>query len=155
MKRKARKTLGKFVGDHLEDMGRIEEVEARLEFPVQKATITGRVDVIIKDGGEMEARDYKTSDEVTTPEQSELQLTLYSLGLRNIGRPVSRASVVNLEEARITPVDISQESIRRAREIAESAIEAIKNGRFTAHRGQFCQGCDYSNICSSCKREAA
>jgi DNA helicase-2/ATP-dependent DNA helicase PcrA len=155
MKRKARKTLGKFVSDHLEDMGRIEEVEARLEFPVQRATITGRVDVIIKDGGEMEARDYKTSDEVTTSEQSGLQLTLYSLGLRNIGKPVSRASVVNLEEARITPVDISQESIKRAREIAESAIEAIKNGQFTAHLGQFCQTCDYSKICSSCKREAA
>ncbi len=155
MKRKARKTLGKFVSEHLDDMGRIEEVEARLEFPVQKATITGRVDVIIKDGGDMEARDYKTSDEVTTPDQSALQLTLYSLGLRNIGRPVTRASVATLEEARIMPVDISQQCIRRARETAEKTIEAIKSGQFTPQPGHFCESCDYSRICSSCQRQAA
>jgi DNA helicase-2/ATP-dependent DNA helicase PcrA len=103
----------------------------------------------------MEARDYKTSDEVTTPEESALQLTLYSLGLRNIGRPVSRASVATLEEARITPVDISRESISRARETAEKTIDAIKKGLFTPHPGHFCANCDYSRICNSCQRKAA
>ncbi|MEW6664104.1 MAG: ATP-dependent DNA helicase [Thermodesulfobacteriota bacterium] len=151
MKVKAQRVLSNFVSEHIDDMGRIEEVEARLEFPVQKATITGRVDVIIKDGGQMEARDYKTSDEVTTPEESALQVTLYALGLRNIGKPVTRASVATLEEARITPIAISEQTIQRARQTAERSIDGIKNGRFEARPGQFCGSCDYSRICSSCQ----
>ena len=148
MKNKAKKVLGKFVREHIEDMGKIEEVEARLEFPVQKATITGRVDVIIKDENEMEARDYKTSDEVTTPKESALQLTLYTMGLRKLGKPVTRASVATLEEARIRSVDVSEESIRNARKTAEKAIEKIKSGDFAPRPGRFCKNCDYTRICN-------
>jgi DNA helicase-2/ATP-dependent DNA helicase PcrA len=95
----ARQKLNLFVKQHEEDMNNIEEVEVRLEFPVEKATITGRVDVILK-GKEKpvyEVRDYKTSEEVTTFEESSLQVRLYTLGLRKMGRPVQKASIAYLE----------------------------------------------------------
>jgi DNA helicase-2/ATP-dependent DNA helicase PcrA len=109
MKRKASGTLANFVKAHDEDMKNIEEVEARLEFPVERATITGRVDVILrgKDKPVLEVRDYKTSEEVTTFEESSTQVRLYTLGLQNLGRPVVRASVAYLDTGVIKPVDIS------------------------------------------------
>jgi DNA helicase-2/ATP-dependent DNA helicase PcrA len=102
----------------------------------------------------VEARDYKTSDEVTTPEQSALQLRLYALGLKSIGKPISKASIATLEEAEIKPVDVSEENIVKAQETAEIAIHHIKGGHFSPQPGKFCGACDYSRICSSCQETA-
>jgi len=40
-------------------MKRIKEVESRIEFPLQRATIIGKVDVILHDEKNIEIRDYK------------------------------------------------------------------------------------------------
>lgn len=150
MKRGAQKVLHDFVLKNLQDMSKIEEVETRIEFPLQKATITGRVDVIMRDHNDYEARDYKTSDEMTTEETSAFQVKLYTLGLRSIGRPVTKASVAVLEEGRVKSVDISDRSIAEAKALAEKAIESIHRGNFNPSPGQFCPHCDYSKICISC-----
>lgn len=150
MMKGAQKVLQDFVLKNLQDICRIEEVEARLEFPLQKATIAGRVDVIMRDQNDLEARDYKTSDEITTQEESAFQVKLYTLGLRSIGRPITKASVAALEEGSVRPVDISERSILEAKAIAEKAIERIHNGNFVPSPGRFCPHCDYSKICVSC-----
>lgn len=147
MQEKAVNTLKKFVRKHNKDMTKIKEVEARLEFPVQRATITGKVDVILRDENDIEIRDYKTSDEVTTPEQSALQVRLYTLGLRKTGTPVTRASLAYLEEAEVQPVTVGENEVEAARKIAENCIEGILNGKFTPNPGKFCKKCDYSQIC--------
>jgi len=147
MKRKARKDLIKFVEKYEEDMHHIEEVEARLEFPLQKATVTGRVDVILNDRREtVEVRDYKTSEEVTTFEQAALQVQLYALGLRMIGRPINCASLAYLERAEVKKVDISPENIDFAKTTAQKCIEGIKNGIFKPKQ-LFCDKCDQRRIC--------
>ena len=43
----ARNKLIRFVKERANDMMQIKEVEARVEFPLQKATETGRIDVLI------------------------------------------------------------------------------------------------------------
>jgi DNA helicase-2/ATP-dependent DNA helicase PcrA len=145
---KARKTLTAFVEKNAEDMRKVEEVEARLEYPIQRATITGRVDVILRgqNGQELEVRDYKTSDEVTTTKESSLQVRLYALGLRKMGRNITRASIAYLDTGEIKPVDISKAKMDEAHSIAQGCVKAIAKGKYKAKPKKRCR-CDYTHIC--------
>lgn len=147
---KAEKILVEFVERHEQDMRSIEEVESRLEFPMEKATITGRVDVIMRQTEEpsLEVRDYKTSDEVTTLEESSLQVSLYALGLRSMGRPVTLASVAYLEKGEVTTVPIDDRTLDAARDEAAKCIRGITGGQFNPKPGHHCtRSCDYRHIC--------
>jgi len=152
MKNAAEKIL---VKRHEQDMQRIQEVEARLEFPLEKATIAGRVDVIIK-GTErkpsIEVRDYKTSDVVTTFEESSLQLQLYTLGLIKLQRPVDDASVAYLDPKHtgndIERVPIGQSELESAEATAQKCIRGIGQGLYRARLGAQCADrCDFPSIC--------
>jgi DNA helicase-2/ATP-dependent DNA helicase PcrA len=149
----ARKRLKQFVKQHADDMKNIEEVEARLEFPVEKATITGRVDVILK-GKEKpvyEVRDYKTSEDVTTFEESSLQVRLYTLGLRKMGRPTEKASIAYLETGEVKAVEISDKHLEEAKKTAEECIKSITSSKYKAKPKAKCN-CDYERICCYCKK---
>jgi len=151
----AQRRLLTFVKSRNEDIRRIEEVEARLEFPLERATITGRVDVIMKGDGKepaLEVRDYKTSDDVTTSEHSSLQIRLYSMGLRSIGRPIVSASLAYLNEGRIKDVSLDDDALHRSEEIARENIKRIIRGSFAANPGSHCtRACDFPNICRYCQ----
>lgn len=152
MKKKAEKVLLNFVNRHSENMKKIEEVEVRLEFPVQKATITGKVDVIFKEENKIEVRDYKTSDEVTSYEQAAFQVQLYTLGLQMIGRPVTQASIAYLEEdneeEQIKEVKIEKYDLENAKKNAEKCINDIIKGQFEAKpQNGYCKHCDQKEIC--------
>lgn len=149
LKEAAEKALTRFVKRHIEDMKRIEEVEARLEFPLERATITGRVDVIIKGAKEptFEVRDYKTSDDVTTFEHSSLQVKLYSLGLKSIGRRVTKASVAYLDSSEIKGVSVSGTELRNASGVAQGCIKGIVENHFVGKTGSHCNDCDHALIC--------
>jgi DNA helicase-2/ATP-dependent DNA helicase PcrA len=154
LKKSAGEVLTGFVKRHIEDMRRIEEVEARLEFPLEKATITGRVDVIIK-GPEgqptIEVRDYKTSDAVTTFEELSLQLQIYALGLKRLHRPVDCASVAYLDPKHtghdIERVSIAECDLEAAKARAVRCIECIRAGSFKANPNGHCDSCDFEQIC--------
>jgi DNA helicase-2/ATP-dependent DNA helicase PcrA len=143
----ARKKLARFVNEHQEDMLRIKEVESRIEFPLSRATVVGRVDVILHDGGNLEIRDYKTSDRVVTQDEVELQIRLYTLGLTMLGEPVTRGSVAYLEDASITQVDVSREQIEKAQTMAEGYINGIISHDFKPRPDKHCGQCDYKKIC--------
>ncbi len=148
MKKGAKNTLLKFVREHKEVMGKIEEVEVRLEFPIQKVTIVGKVDVILSNEGTREIIDYKTSDEVTTPEQASLQVQLYALGLNMIEKPVNKASLAYLENAELKDVNIEYEKLGKAKEKAEEYIKCIMEGKFEGRpENGYCEHCDYKKIC--------
>jgi DNA helicase-2/ATP-dependent DNA helicase PcrA len=150
-KRAAGKVLKEFALKHGEDLTRIEEMEYRVEFPVQKgktkATIMGRVDVILKKNNEMEVRDYKTSDEARTFEQAAIQVKLYTAGLKRMGRPVTSGSVAYLEGAEIRPVEVKEEELQKSKDKAVNLIDGILNKDFRAKPGEFCGKCDYAGIC--------
>lgn len=150
MKGNAIKILSDFVVQNKSDMSRIESVEVRLEFPVEKATISGRVDVIIKNESEnsVEVRDYKTSDEVTTPEESDLQVKLYSLGLSLLGKKVTDGSVANLEKNEIRRFSITNKDLAAAKSKAEAAINGVASQNFEPKVGEHCSKCDFLSICS-------
>ena len=128
-------------------MRNIEEVESRIEFPVQNATIAGKVDVILKEDAVYEVRDYKTSDEVLSKDDAKLQVQLYSQGLRNLGWDIQHGSIAYIKESQLDTVDVAQEKVVEARKTAENTINNIIGGCYQANPSKFCVKCDYSNIC--------
>ena len=160
MQRSATKTLNKFASDRKADLLSIEEVEARLEFPLQNANIAGRVDVIIRKNSdeEVEVRDYKSSEEVTTSDESAFQVRLYALGLGKIGRKVISGSLAFLDKNEIKPVTetdkkafVSEDLLEKAEEHATKSINKIKQYDFKARPSTFCKKCDYNKICWTTK----
>jgi DNA helicase-2/ATP-dependent DNA helicase PcrA len=143
----AKNILIDFSKKYAEDLKRIEEVEYRLEYPIQNATIMGKVDVILREGGNMEVRDYKTSEEARTFEESSIQVRLYAAGLKSLGRPITSGSIAYLEEQEIKMVDTSDQLLSDSNRFAEKIVEGIVNGDFRPNAGQSCSRCDQSPIC--------
>jgi DNA helicase-2/ATP-dependent DNA helicase PcrA len=147
MKKKAKKVLSKFVKEYEADIYKIQATEVRLEFPVQKATIAGRVDVILKHNNLTEIRDYKTSEEVITAEEGALQVQLYALGLKMAGKEINQGSVAYLEASTVKNIDVSESSLLNAKNIAELTITKIKNADYHPTPCLFCKECAYQKIC--------
>jgi len=143
----ARDKLVQFVEERSEDMEHIKEVEARVEFPLQKATVIGRIDVLICDGNSIEIRDYKTTKENTTYDDPDLQVQMYALGRSMIGEKVSKGSVAYLDDASLREVEVSDRQLASAREAVEKHITGIISKDFRPHPGHHCQSCDYRAIC--------
>jgi DNA helicase-2/ATP-dependent DNA helicase PcrA len=146
-KSSAKKKLVEFSQKYGDDLKRIEEVEYRLEYPIQNATIMGKVDVILRDGGELEVRDYKSSEEARTLEEVSIQIRLYTSGLRSMGRPISSGSVAYLDEPAVKEVDVSDQLLTDAKYNAEKVVERITKGKFKPNPGKSCERCDQSQIC--------
>jgi DNA helicase-2/ATP-dependent DNA helicase PcrA len=142
----ARDKLVRFVDERSEDMKHIKEVESRVEFPLQKATVIGRIDVLIRDGNSIEIRDYKTSKE-NAYDDPDLQVQMYALGRRMIGEKVSKGSVAYLDDASFREVDVNDRQLATAREAVEKHIAGIMARDFRPHPGQHCQSCNYGAIC--------
>ncbi|MFZ2471377.1 MAG: ATP-dependent DNA helicase [Methanothrix sp.] len=143
----ARNKLIQFVKERAEDMKQIKEVEARVEFPLQKATVTGRIDVLIHDGNCIEIRDYKTSKDSTTHDDSSIQVQMYALGMSMTGETVSKGSVAYLDDASLRDVGVSDHHLADAKEAVEKHIVGIITKDFTPYPGQHCQNCNYGAIC--------
>ena len=141
--------LGTFVKKHKTDMENVKETETRIEFPTEGATITGKVDVILNAGGleNVEVRDYKTSENVIKKELSELQVQLYSEGLKSFDWNVIKGSVSNLDENETKYVNVSSAAINGALTEAKSIIKKIKKNKFGAKPSSFCKDCEYKTIC--------
>ena len=153
MRKGAKKMIMDYVADHLDDINSVTEVEYRLEFPRKRSTITGKVDVIIDKGGEIETREYKTSTKVTKPEQAELQVRLYALGLKGLGVKVRKGSVVYLTEGKLDPVEVDKTYLDRAKKRAEQILCNLHNQKYNPDPGDFCKICDYRGICKWSKKE--
>lgn len=147
LKDDAKRKLIQFAREHEDDLRRIREVETRIEYPMHRATVVGKIDVILHDGEGIEIRDYKSSDVVTTQNEVAMQLRLYAWGLTMLGESVTRGSVAYLEDASIAPVAVGGDDLREAEGIAERHIDGITRGIFTPCCGGACERCDYGNIC--------
>jgi DNA helicase-2/ATP-dependent DNA helicase PcrA len=148
----AKETIKKYVERHKEDILNVQEVEARLEFPLEKATIAGRVDVIISPADKThEVRDYKTADTVTSLDEASLQVQIYTMGLNVTKHKIDRATIAYLKHEKkttdIIPVKISDTELDRAKNKSKNAIAGIKNGAFGPRSGTHCKNCDYKRIC--------
>jgi DNA helicase II / ATP-dependent DNA helicase PcrA len=152
LKQSANEILTDFADEFGDDLPRVEEVEYRIEFPLQDengstATILGRVDVLLSDRDGVEVRDYKTSlDDLSRPE-AENQIRLYSLGLRNMDRTVTKGSIADLTEPSIESVLITDDLLADAKAWAEDSVKRIASRDFNPCPGHYCNHCDYTGVC--------
>lgn len=149
MKESATKKIARFIENNIDDIERIQQVEARLEFPVGPALVYGVVDVILRHGGEsVEARDYKTTKaDPYSDDEADFQIRLYSAGLKQMGYPIDLASVANLEVEEIRNVDISEDILSSIINEAQGHILGIKSRNYAPKRSNYCKKCDYHQIC--------
>ena len=153
MREGAKKMLMNYVADHLQDIRSVAEKEYRIEFPRKNSTITGKVDVIINKDGGYEVREYKTSRKVTKPEQAALQVQLYAIGLKEYGFNVKEGSVAYLGEGELDKVEVRDDILRKVRDEAEKILSKICGRNYEPKPGEFCQTCDFRNICKWVKKE--
>ena len=151
MKKSAERILMDYVIENLDDISSVAEVEYRLEFPRKNSTITGKVDVIIDRDEFVEVREYKTSTKVTKPDQVALQVKLYALGLGKLGYNVRKGSAVYLSEGVMEHIDVDNKSLNYAKTYAEQILTDIRNQKYEPKLGNFCEECDYRNICKWAK----
>lgn len=117
----------------------------------------GKVDVILKNDKEMEVRDYKTSDKGLTFDEASVQVQLYTIGLRRMGRPVTSGSIAYLEKSdgektdlkkpSVEPVDVQDKRLDETRKRAEISVTGIMNRKFNPKAGENCGRCDHFEIC--------
>jgi len=153
----AGKALLDFISKYEDDLTRIEEVEYRLEYPLQEegthATIMGKVDVILRDEGEFEVRDYKSRkreddpSDIRTHEEAETQVRLYSLGLISMERNVTAGSVAYLGDSKVVPVKVDSDSLDETHKLAMDTVRRIFGKDFNPCSGDSCVRCDMAPIC--------
>ena len=147
-KRSGRRMLVDFARRYEEDFARIKEVEYRLEFPIAGATISGRVDVILREGGGVEVRDYKTSEDQRDEAELTTQVRLYALGLRKLGWNLVSGSAAFIEQAKVKPIDVDSHALEDTLTSAESITKGIMMGVYNQRpEKEKCQRCDYNSIC--------
>jgi DNA helicase-2/ATP-dependent DNA helicase PcrA len=146
-KETAKRTLVEFSKKYGAELSRIEEVEYRLEYPIMNATVMGKVDVLLRDGGDVEVWDYKTSDEAERFEDTSLQLRLYTLGLRNLDKSVSSGAVAYLEQPEVKAVSVDTSLLDEAKVYAEGTVAKITNRDFAPCPGENCKQCDHGSVC--------
>lgn len=155
MTRSAKKSLINYAQKHKKDMLNVEEVETRIEFPLEKATIAGRIDVLIGPKNSLEVRDYKTSDSIITNEEASLQVQVYTLGLKKIKDNIDKATIAYIKEvqehAQIVPVEISKKKLEEVENNAKKSIDGIKKGVWKAKCGEHCEKCSFKKICKYTK----
>jgi len=149
MKESATQKIRRFIENNIDDIHRIQQVEARLEFSIGPALVYGIVDVILRhDGESVEARDYKTTKaDQYNDDEADFQIRLYSAGLKQMGYPVAISSIANLEEEKIRNVDISNDVLSAVIEETQEYILGIKTKDYTAKPSHYCRNCDYREIC--------
>jgi DNA helicase-2/ATP-dependent DNA helicase PcrA len=153
IKSSAKKELARFASENEQDMKVIKNVESKVEFPASGATISGRADIILKDGEGIEVRDYKTSDTIVTDEEAAFQVQLYSLGFNNSGEKVNSGSVAYIKDCIFKDVDVSDEGLINAKNMAVDYIQKIGRREFCPNPGDICMRCDYKSICGWKKGE--
>jgi len=140
--------LKKFVANHAETLKNEDNVEYRLEFPIEKASIIGKVDIVIKDkDNSFEILDYKTDKSVQKEDQSFIQLNTYAMGLAKLGKEPLKAHIAYLTENELKEIDISKESRKLAEDEIIGYIKNIENKNFKANAGNHCKNCDVKKIC--------
>jgi DNA helicase-2/ATP-dependent DNA helicase PcrA len=105
MKQNAKKALLNYIKARLDEIRSTKEVESRLEFRLTKrATIAGRIDAIFDQDGTIEVRDYKTTDDERTEDETALQVCLYSLGLKDVGQPAEKGAEKGVKSLLLTSI---------------------------------------------------
>jgi len=117
-----------------------------------RVLLNGRADLVQEEEGKVRVVEYKTSDEVTTPEYSKFQLALYCIALEGMGKRVSSACVAYLdEESKDIEFSFEQGELEDYSRRVQEVIRGIVSESFTPESPEYCPHCDYVKICKHCR----
>ena len=157
MEKGAKEVVNNYVSEHSRDFSRILETEKRFEFVLDKALISGQIDLMkrVDDNGnisEIEIIDFKTEKEDGIYRADyERQLRYYAIAcLESLGVKPVKALVHHLDENRDPDeVDISEPYLKSTRDEIKQSVDSILEKDFNAMPGSNkCEECDYRLICS-------
>ncbi len=167
MKKAAKRIVKNYVKMQKKEFRKVLETEKRFEFVIDKAIISGQIDLLKKineDGQieEVEIIDFKTeSDKGAKPYEMDYhkQLRLYALAcLKSLGLSPKKAVIHHLDKNLLnkkTSVDISEESLASTKNDVGKTIGCILDKRFDSKPGKLCNECDYRYVCSKKKKEVS
>lgn len=147
---RVRPGLKSFVQAHADLLARTHHLEARLECQVgQRATITGRADVLVCADEGLEIVEYKSAQDAMDADEAMLQVQLYAAALTDLGhRCVAGRLIHVLDEGHpVVEVPVAPHDLETARRKAESALRGMVEGCFEARPAAACQRCDFSRLC--------
>jgi DNA helicase-2/ATP-dependent DNA helicase PcrA len=159
---KAVDTVKDYVGSFGGDFARRRQVEARFEIPVEKAVISGSIDLLLKEDAEgrileAEVVDFKSIEGGNSPTQNigidwtelALQVQLYALAAKEVlGENAQTGSVHFLKDNQRIQVPIDAKALKAAVSNAEWAVEGILAGDFPMRpHKEKCQECDFNALC--------
>ncbi len=143
----------------LENLG-VFTAEAESEMPVElvlkAGIIHGVIDnVYVKEDGSLLVRDWKSTVHASFVVRYERQLQFYTYALRQQGRVVSGADIVDVaascDQNRLvaTPVNVDETSIERLISKFNDSLKGIAAGKFPANPDPMsCACCDMYRICA-------
>lgn len=146
----------KYIDEYAEDTTRTWQTERPFELEVAGALIIGRADVILDlhEGkvDNLAIVDYKTA---VGEQEFDLQLQIYAEAGTREGLTVRAAYVHDLTDATRAEVLIDDSSRRKAVELAELAVQGIKDRNFEAKPSlSKCGRCDVRAICLSAAKKS-
>jgi len=159
-----------YVESYTDDFIRQRQIEVRFEIPVERAVITGSIDLILKQdaqGNILDASviDFKSMKGGENPEESEelhwtelaLQVQLYAKAARDVLGENARTGAVHLlKDNQRVNVPVTAEAVENAVANVEWAVERIIIGDFPMRpEEEKCQKCDFRALCSKVPQDFA
>lgn len=162
MSEAAEKQSRQAIKDYLEELQRLEvfgvtvESEVSVEVVLQHGIVHGIIDLIqINDDGSLHIRDWKTNVHDDFLTRYERQLQFYAHALRQQGKEVVKAELVDVAATRKAKqlvtrgVDISPEPVSRLIQRFEASLQQIASAYYGAQPSRnICSTCDMRRICS-------
>jgi RecB family exonuclease len=133
--------------------GEILQTERSFKVEIGGAKVKGRLDRLDRVNGEDVIVDYKTGRPKTQEEaEKSLQLSIYALAARALGRTPGALVFVNLQNGTAVEARRSPEQLMEAENKVTEVAAKIAAGEFAPKTSQGCARCPYHGICP--KQEA-
>jgi RecB family exonuclease len=129
--------------------GQILETERRFSIEIGGAQVKGRLDRLDRQAnGEVTVFDYKTGRPKTQEEaEDSLQLSIYALGVRNMGQTPSSLVFINLQNGTAVESRRTPEQLRQTEDHVAEIAAKISAGEFEPKPSAGCARCAYHSIC--------
>jgi DNA helicase-2/ATP-dependent DNA helicase PcrA len=153
-KNSAKRIINNYVQRYAKEFNLILETEKAFEFALDRALISGQIDLIKKlnDKGELEALeivDFKEHDNTELSTDYVKQLRLYAIAsIKSLGFRPKKATVHHLDEGTVSEVDITETALMKVEENVKETIDNIMTRVFPRKaKKNKCKECDWKELC--------
>ena len=153
----ANKAVGKYLGEHAEDLDRLEYAEEDVELTLPDGVLVrGRVDLIKRtDTDETAIVDFKSSERSQAEDVTRLQLHLYALGYQQrFGENADLIEVHNLDVGGSKRELVDDAMIATTLATVQDAASRLRENRLDRLDG-WCDRCDQCDVAGLCRSQSS